>query len=205
MLSKIASFVFAMTVWRAAFAWAESPSARTPVTVAEVQQAIAADYRQHPSAGSVPAADGVELPAAVEAAAGRSLRVATACWDALLARLEFRIECREQRQCMPFLAYVRRTSSGESENASKIYAACRPGSGAEKNLLSGSQHSIQPVIRSGQRATVVFLGTRLRLTSAVTCLERGSAGDVIRVRNQDGATFRARVAGPGLLEVLEQP
>ena len=49
---------------------------------------------------------------------------------------------------------------------------------------------------------VVFSGSRIRLTASVTCLARGAEGDVIRVRNQDGNIFRARVSAPNLLEAL---
>ncbi|HYK50556.1 MAG TPA: flagella basal body P-ring formation protein FlgA, partial [Terriglobales bacterium] len=60
------------------------------------------------------------------------------------------------------------------------------------------------IIRPGDRATVLFRGSQLNLTSLVTCLERGAAGDVIRVRNQDGQVFRARISAPTRLEALTQ-
>jgi flagella basal body P-ring formation protein FlgA len=59
-------------------------------------------------------------------------------------------------------------------------------------------------VRNGDRAMVVFLGDSLHLTAAVTCLDHGAEGDVIRVRSQDGHIFRARISGPGILEVLPQ-
>jgi flagella basal body P-ring formation protein FlgA len=69
---------------------------------------------------------------------------------------------------------------------------------------SGPCHPRKAIVRSGDRATVVFRGSQLNLTALVTCLERGAAGDVIRVRNQDGQIFRARVSAPARLEALSQ-
>jgi flagella basal body P-ring formation protein FlgA len=61
------------------------------------------------------------------------------------------------------------------------------------------------MIRAGDRATVVFRGDQLNLITPVTCLERGAEGSIIRVRNQDGKIFRARVSAPARLEALSQP
>jgi len=59
-------------------------------------------------------------------------------------------------------------------------------------------------VRAGDRATAVFLSARLRISASVTCLERGREGEVIRVRNEDGQVFRARISGPALLEAVPQ-
>jgi flagella basal body P-ring formation protein FlgA len=60
------------------------------------------------------------------------------------------------------------------------------------------------IVHVGDRATVVFLGSRLHLTTLVTCLERGVEGAIVRVRNEDGQIFRARVSAPARLEALTQ-
>jgi flagella basal body P-ring formation protein FlgA len=59
-------------------------------------------------------------------------------------------------------------------------------------------------VRAGERATAVFLSSRLRMTASVTCLEHGREGEIIRVRGLDGHVFRARISGPALLEALPQ-
>lgn len=62
----------------------------------------------------------------------------------------------------------------------------------------------QPTMRAGDQATAVLRSERLRISARVTCLERGREGEVIRVRNQDGEVFRARISGPALVEALAQ-
>jgi len=59
-------------------------------------------------------------------------------------------------------------------------------------------------LRVGDRATAVFLSSRLRMTANVICLERGREGAVIRVRSQDGHVFRARISGSARVEALPQ-
>ena len=56
------------------------------------------------------------------------------------------------------------------------------------------------MVREGDHATAVLLSGKLRMTSSVICLERGGAGEIIRVRGGSGQVFRARISGPGLLE-----
>jgi len=167
----------------------------TPVSKDEVRNAIAADLRARGVPGDeLPPADDIELPAAVPAAAGHSLRVAASCWDSSLARAQFRIECREAAQCLTFFAYVR-----WAPPAGRLVGQSCQGSA---NVRRANSAARKAVVRPGDRATVVFQGTRMRLTSVVTCLDRGAEGDVIRVRNQDGHISRARVSTANLLEAL---
>src|SRR6266536_2947789 len=93
-----------------------------PVTREEAWQAVAGELRERGlREEQLPRADDLDLPVAVPAAEGRTLRVATVCWDAGLGRVQFRLECREPGQCIPFLAYAR--------TAGKIMAgSCRSGS-----------------------------------------------------------------------------
>lgn len=183
---------FAALILCGAFLFAADPP--TPITKSEVYQTIAADLRARGVAGDqLPQLDQVELPVAVPATPGHTLRVTTACWDDNLARVQFRLECREAGQCLPFLAYVR-ASPGLTRTATG--SPCRAATQARREIPR------KPVLRAGDRATVVFARGRMRLTAVVTCLERGAEGDVIRVRNQDGQTFRARIANPTLLEAI---
>jgi Chaperone for flagella basal body P-ring formation len=186
----------------------EPPRAvRTPVTVDEVRQAIA---REYPRRGLGPEhslhAAQIELPVAVSAAAERSLRVAGMCWVVRGARLQFRMECGESGQCMPFLAYARTGDLPQTAPTTADGPSCRAGSemSGVSSARPATRPPARPVVRSGEHATVVFAGERLRMSAQVTCLERGGAGQVIRVRNPDGRTFRARVVGAGLLEALIQ-
>jgi hypothetical protein len=164
----------------------------SPVTREEVWQAVAGELHHRGLRGEqLPHVDDLDLPVAVPAAEGRMLRVAAACSDAGLGRLQFRLECGEPGQCIPFLAYVRATERTilESCQARSLPAPARP-----KKVA----------VRAGERATVVLVANRLRLTASVVCLERGVEGEIIRVKNQDGHIFRARIAAPALLEALPQ-
>jgi Chaperone for flagella basal body P-ring formation len=160
-----------------------------PVTREEVWQAVASDLRQRGlHKEQLPSTEDLDLPVAVPAAEGRTLRVAAACWEAGLARLQFRLECREPGQCIPFLAYARTTEK-------IMLGSCRSKSAAPPHKVA---------VRPGQRAMLVSDSNRLRLTTSVTCLERGAEGDIVRVKNQDGHIFRARVAAPAVLEAWPQ-
>jgi hypothetical protein len=163
-----------------------------PVTRQEVWQALAGELRERGlSEAQLPRAEDLDLPVAVPAAEGRTLRVAAICWDAGVGRVQFRLECREPGQCIPFLASVRTAER-------TIAGSCRSGS------RSASAQPKKVAVRAGERAMVVLVANRLRLTTSVICLERGTEGKIIRVKNQDGHIFRARVAAPGVLEVLPQ-
>jgi len=145
-------------------------------------------------------AEEIDLPALIPAAASRTLRVSMVCWDADLGRAQFQLECREPGQCVPFLVSAeagRSTAMGSEKIAG---GSCRNGS----PLRPSPSTTRKAIVRSGDRATVLFRGSQLNLTALVTCLERGAAGDVIRVRNQDGQIFRARVSAHARLEALSQ-
>ncbi|MBZ5547714.1 MAG: flagella basal body P-ring formation protein FlgA [Acidobacteriia bacterium] len=168
-----------------------------PVTRQEVWQAVAGELRDRGlREEQLPRAEDLDLPVAVPASQGRTLRVAAVCWDADRGRVEFRLECREAVQCIPFLAYV---PSIDVRTAERAHAgSCRSGPG------SAPAQPKKVAVRAGERAMVVLVANRLRLTTSVICLERGTEGEIIRVKNQDGHIFRARVRAPAVLEALPQ-
>lgn len=187
----------------------------------------------------------VELPSSLPALRGRRLRVTSACWDEAARRSQFRVECGQPGECLPFMAYVHDVGAagpgnfpnelpaevsdavpdavsdavsdnvpdnapGDSGNhASDLRHAgghgrvesCRPGLEPRPAL----ELARRLAIRAGDRAMVVFVSSNFRMTASVTCLEPGRDGQIIRVRNQEGHIFRARITGPALLEALPQP
>jgi len=170
----------------------DAPSRMTPVTKDEVHRAVLAEFRARGVPGdALPTGGDIELPAAVPATVERRLRVTASCWNETLALLQFRLECAQAGQCLPFFAFVRgpRPEAAESCQSAPNVRAARP-------------RLRKPVVRAGDRATVVFRGPQVRLTTTVTCLDRGSEGDIVRVKNQDGRVFRARVSTASLLEAL---
>lgn len=180
----------------------------TPVTRQEVWQAVVAELRGRGlSESQLPRVADLDLPVAPPALAGRTLRVASTCWDAGPQRTQFRLECGAPGQCLPFLAYIHnsiRTTVGAGAGAE----ACRmaagshplPGASAKPALKT----TLQPTVRPGDPARAVFVANGFRMTASVTCLERGHEGEIIRVRSPDGHVFRARISGPALLEALPQ-
>jgi len=184
------------------------PPPGTPPTAAtrrEVWQAVMAELqREGLPAQRLPRIEDLELPAALPALAGRRLRVSSARWDEGPRRTQFRLECGEPGQCLPFLVYLHdaylHSYVRDDQNTSAQAGACRPASEPRR----APETSPKPVLRAGDWATAIFLSNRLRMTASVTCLERGREGEVIRVRSQDGRVFRARISGPARLEVLPQ-
>ncbi|MBZ5657316.1 MAG: flagella basal body P-ring formation protein FlgA [Acidobacteriia bacterium] len=168
-----------------------------PVTRQEVWQAVASELRDRGlREEQLPRAKDLDLPVAVPASLGRALRVASVCWDAGLGRVEFRLECRAAAHCIPFLAYAPTIDGRTAERAHA--GSCRSGSGSKP---------AQPkkvAVRAGERARVILVANHLLLTTTVTCLERGAEGEIVRVKNQDGHIFRARVTAPAVLEALPQ-
>jgi hypothetical protein len=173
----------------------------TPVTRDEVWQAVNLELRERGvHEEQLLRIEEIELPAAVPANVSRTLRVSMVCWDADLSRAQFQLECREPGHCVPFLAYAdagRSTAMGPEKIAG---SSCRA---AGRSHATNSTQS-KNLIRVGDHATVVFRGSKLNLTTLVTCLERGTEGAIVRVRNQDGQIFRARVSAPARLEALTQ-
>lgn len=166
----------------------EPGSPPVPVTKDEVYRAIVENIRSHAiSSPNLPRLEDIDLPLAVPIAAGTTLHVVESCWDLNLSRQQFRVECRPSGHCVPFLVYVKGRTTGEF---------CQT---VAKHKI-GTAH--RPLVRAGDRATVVYNRDRMRLTTFVTCLDGGAEGDVIRVRNQDGHIFRARISSATLLEAL---
>jgi hypothetical protein len=187
------------------------PDARsTPVTRQEVWQAVAAELRERGlTKPRWPRVEDLDMPGALPALAGRKLRVSSVCWDRSLRRTQFRLQCGEAGECLPFLVYLHdmylqpvdlHNSRRENETVAASWRAVPCGS----RPLDPVAASLKPAVRAGDRAMAVFAGEGLRMAASVTCLERGREGEVIRVRTQDGHIFRARVAGPARLEALPQ-
>ncbi len=168
----------------------------TPVTHQEVWQAVAAELRERGMAeADLPQMDDLNLPVALPALSGRSLRVVSACWDASSGRVRVRLQCGEAGECLPFFVYVYLRDSGKDAQVASCQLCWS---------LPLRKTAPKPLVRAGDRATAVFVAARLRMSTRVVCLDRGREGDVIRVRSLEGHIFRARVSGPRLLEALPQ-
>jgi hypothetical protein len=196
------------------------PGASSTVTRQEVWQAVAAELRRRGLAEQqLPRVEDIDLPMALPALVGRKLRVSSECWDAVPQRTQFRLECGAPGECLPFLVYLHGDVHGDvhadlrgdvhdaqDANAGAHAGSCRLATGSHLGLRSRSvpEASPKPTVRAGERARAVLLSNGFRMTASVTCLDRGGAGEIIRVRALDGHVFRARISGPALLEALPQ-
>ncbi len=212
---RIFAFAFVIAVVaplpaaRAAEESGAQPGTRpTRVTRQEVWQAVVAELRGRGLAESqMPRVADLDLPVAPPALAGRTLRVASSCWDAGPQRTQFRLECGAPGQCLPFLAYIHNSirnpvGTGAGAESCRMAAGSHPVPGA--SAKPALKTALQPTVRPGDPARAVFLANGFRMTASVTCLERGRDGEIIRVRSPDGHVFRARISGPALLEALPQ-
>jgi hypothetical protein len=205
---RIFSCGFVLVAWLAA---AKPRPIATPlpsVARQEMWQVIAADLRARGLAErQLPRLDDLELATDLPSLAGRSLRLTSACWDERPQRTQFRLECSEAGACLPFMVYWHPEANdlANTEFASR-FELCRPVAAGGKPVAESRLRPPappKPTVRVGDKATAIFLADHLRMSASVTCLDRGSEGDVIRVRSQNGQIFRARVTGPALLEALE--
>jgi hypothetical protein len=192
------------------------PGISLTVTRQEVWQAVAAELRRRGlPEQQLPRVEDLDLPVALPALVGRKLRVSSECWDAVPHRTQFRLECGAPGECLPFLVYVHGDMHGDVYSEFHDTQNADPGSPAGSCRLAAGSHlrpgsrsvpkaAAKPTVRAGERARAVLLSNGFRMTASVTCLDRGGAGEVIRVRALDGHVFRARISGPALLEALPQ-
>jgi hypothetical protein len=184
----------------------------TPITQTEVWNAILAHFggKDGVREKELRMSD-LDLPVAIPAVAGRTLRVSSICWDKTGRRTQFRMECGERTECLPFLAYLRVGGAGSQAVAADAATGAESSKAVERNQwppaslcrpptsLALREELSTPVVRAGERATLIFAADGLRMSARVTCLERGSLGEVIRVRGPQGRIFRAKVAGATLV------
>jgi Chaperone for flagella basal body P-ring formation len=123
-------------------------------------------------AGSVPQSAPIELT--------------KTAWNPLLQRWEFALRCLRAGQCVPFLVWAR------GANGEASLPAIAPGAAPDR----------EAAVKRGQRATLTWDESGIRIVLPVTCLEAGAVGQSIRVRLDNGrTTLRAEVAGAGALRV----
>src|SRR5208283_1671452 len=167
-------FVFAIAAGSLLSARLSAEEARTPadtrpspVTRQEVWQAVVAELRQRGlSEPQLPRIEDLDLPFALPALAGRQLRVSSACWDEGPERTQFRLECGEPGQCLPFLVYVYSRVEVHTHDDGKVPAGRRFGScrlESEPRPASGAplKPPPKPTVLAGDRATAVFVSDRL--------------------------------------------
>lgn len=132
-----------------------------------------------------------QIPAATQSL--NKFRVVRDTWDpALKSRILF-LRCDPPNQCLPFV--VRAPAfrpPQEIPKQIKAGRASRPRAGFA---------SRKPVLRAGQKTSLIWEEGGIRITVPVICLDAGGVGEQIRVRaaRQGGTVIRALVINASLL------
>jgi len=103
------------------------------------------------------------------------------------------LRCHDHSACLPF--YVLLTGSQTAEAHGRGSTESQPSSGTLPALPVK-----QALMRDGDRATLVFENSSLRISMPVICLQSGERGQTIRVVSADHKRFfKAQIVESGLL------
>jgi hypothetical protein len=165
--------------------WAQSPAAITPHQVATALMSR-----------SISVADSaVNLLSEVPTKTVNPLLEVVSASNTNAGTTRFRLRCADSRDCLPFYAVV------VGANDTTVKKLPGPPTQPEAGAVPPSSPHEPWLVHSGERATLVLEGQHLRLQMSVVCLSNGIAGKSIRVTTPNGRhTYRAEVAGPGLLK-----
>lgn len=126
------------------------------------------------------------------------LRFSEPAWNASLQRWAAVARCAHPGDCVPFLVQLSGPHAG-----SEMPHGSDPGrdaTGLGRARAESKAKSAKPLLRPGQVATLLWDQDGIRFTGRVTCLDAGSAGEVVRARIAPGGrVVRAVVASPGVL------
>ncbi|HEY6769644.1 MAG TPA: flagella basal body P-ring formation protein FlgA [Candidatus Sulfotelmatobacter sp.] len=119
-------------------------------------------------------------------------------WNEQLHRREFVLRCVRRQECVPFLLW---TSVERSSSAKFVHRM--PGSQRQHSLMAGTRSDgASLLVKLGQTATLTWDRAGIRIVLRVTCLEAGSAGQMVRVRFKNvNRVIRAEVMSDGTLRV----
>jgi hypothetical protein len=111
--------------------------------------------------------------------------------------VKVQLRCRDRRACLPF--YVLLTGA---EKAGTRGQTLQLTSGIPSDRRDAIEvFAEQTLMRDGDPATLVFDGSRLRISLPVICLQSGSRGQTIRVESRDHKRFfKAEIIESGLLK-----
>jgi len=116
-----------------------------------------------------------------------------ATWTGGTRKAELR--CHDRRACLPF--YVLLTSPRTADMHDRTSTS---GTGSPQPGAASPTPSQQILMRDGDRATLVFEESALRITLPVICLQSGNRGQKIRVVSADHKRFfTAEIVESGLL------
>lgn len=119
--------------------------------------------------------------------ASPQLRVSDAAGDVQRRSYDFTLICFRPSRCAPFLVRLPEGPSGLKARVSYRRA---------RNRWVARDPSAQVLVHPGDRCRLLLESGRIQVSMAVTCLERGGLGDIVRVRDLSRPrTFRAKITG----------
>ncbi len=106
-----------------------------------------------------------------------------------------RLECSSRLECLPFEVVLRARGRHATDSLD---------SGARSSSLTSSDRLAAPLVRAGQRVRLAEEISGMHLSARAVCLEAGSMGQRIRVRNMSsGRVVSARVRAAGQVTVAD--
>lgn len=133
------------------------------------------------------------------------LKVAGKVWDPALKNWMFLIRCARPQECIPFWLPIPnfapnfRIPAASSKFAKPTIA--RQPLATIPHIKTMASPMPQPLIRPGQKTTLVWEQDGIRLEAAVVCLDQGGVGDRVRARLARGKIVHAVVVSRELLKV----
>ncbi len=132
-----------------------------------------------------------------------SLQVVQAAWDDRQSALNFRLRCLVQKQCSAFLIQAP-ASAQQAIDWQEQLKHMNVGGVNYAGRVSTYAHLPAPVLaKGGDPALLSMQIDGVRISIRVICLQRGTLGQIIRVRDaQSHRVYRAEVVSPGLLRAV---
>ncbi|MFZ0284123.1 MAG: flagella basal body P-ring formation protein FlgA [Terriglobales bacterium] len=108
-------------------------------------------------------------------------------------KLKAELRCHDPRACLPF--YILVNEAGTADKSGQTLPLATAQKHPEDEITPE-----QPLLRSGDPATMMFSDPGISITMPVICLQSGHRGQMIRVASTDHKRFyKAQIVGPGLL------
>jgi hypothetical protein len=185
---NVGGFVLAILLGINIPAASQTPSSRTAISPQHVASAMAqAGWKVNP--------EQIQLLSQVTSTGRDSWLevVHVARWQGNKLKAELR--CHDPRACLPFYVVVNQAGTADKPGQTPV------GTVADGKPPILEMTAEQPLLRSGDPATLLFADKGLSITMPVICLQSGHRGQSIRVASSDHKRFyKAEIVGPGLLK-----
>lgn len=146
--------------------------------------------------GSAP--NDADCGAAGRIAEDAALSVTHKHWDSALRSWVFSAHCTRPSDCVPFLIRV----PGDREQTDAVAGFSGESNSASPRSMDAGQAELNLLIRPGDKASLLWDQDGIRLTIPAVCMDKGRAGDTVRVRLEPSHRIvRAVVVNPKVLRI----